>query len=605
MTAYERHKSALMNGWQTWNNASVLSHVMMPEGFGLSLGLKDYQNQKALDCVLIGQGEEQGIVTPQAHAYDNSFTELTLEWFNNKITVTTALDNGELVFLVTPLKQPKKPSSLIVKGVNLWNRETSVKREGETLLLSGGKKSIRVYMTASHNGELFVPCTTAYLSASLNEPIGISTGKYRTVEEISQIIEKQRVRWAENKRKYGELAEAYSAMQTCQAWDTVYNPETDAPITTVSRIWNNNWGGYVLFCWDTYFAALMQSLDNKDLAYCNAVEITKTAADCGFVPNFTAPGGFKTYDRSQPPVGSMVCLMIYKRYQEKWFLEEVYPNLLSWNKWMFENRTVKDGLLAWGSNPYESKSDHKFQTTGINEKQGAAWESGLDDSPMYDGVPFDPDRHIMLLEDIGLTGLYLNDCYCLAEIAEILGDLPGRQTLLERAAAIEDRLEGVWDEKTGLYLNRRADTGELQHRLSPFHFHALFSHRVEKQCAERIVREHLCNPEEFWTPYILPSIARSDPAYPDQVYFRGRALPPMNLLTYLAVCGYGFDDVERGLAEKSVELILKEWLEKGHVHETYDPETGEGCKPGFSDPFYHWGGLLSFVALHYYGYYNG
>ena len=64
MTAYERHKSALMNGWQTWNNDSVLSHIMMPEGFGLSLGLKDYQNQKALDCVLIGLGEEQGIVTP-------------------------------------------------------------------------------------------------------------------------------------------------------------------------------------------------------------------------------------------------------------------------------------------------------------------------------------------------------------------------------------------------------------------------------------------------------------------------------------------------------------------------------------------------------------
>ena len=154
--------------------------------------------------------------------------------------MTTALDNGELVFLVTPLKQPKKPSSLTVKGVNLWNRETSVKREGETLLLSGGKKNIRVYMTASHNGELFVPCTTAYLSASLNEPVGISTGKPRTIEGISRIVEKQRARWAENKRKYGELAEAYSAMQTCRAWDTVYNPETDAPITTVNRIWNNN-----------------------------------------------------------------------------------------------------------------------------------------------------------------------------------------------------------------------------------------------------------------------------------------------------------------------------------------------------------------------------
>lgn len=447
-------------------------------------------------------------------------------------------------------------------------------------------------------------CTTAYLSADLSGPIGISTGKPRTLREIEAVIAVQKGRWEKNKQKHGHLAEAYSAMQTCQAWDTVYNPETDAPNTTVSRIRNNNWGGYVLFCWDTYFAALMQSLDYKELAYCNAIEITKAASDCGFVPNFTAPGDFKTYDRSQPPVGSMVCLMIYRRYGEDWFLKEVYPYLLSWNRWMFKHRTTKNGLLAWGSNPYQSKSNHKFQTVGINEKQGAAWESGLDDSPMYDGIPFDKERHIMSLDDIGLTGLYLNDCYCLAEIAEILGDTENQKDLNERAQALEKALEGVWDEKTGLYLNRRKDTGELQHRLSPFHFHALFSRKINKERAERIIREHLRNPKEFWTPYILPSIARNDPSYPDQVYFRSRALPLMNLLTYLAVSSYDFPDVKQGLADKSVELILKEWLEKGHVHETYDPETGEGCKPGFSDPFYHWGGLLSFVALLHEGYYK-
>lgn len=111
-----------------------------------------------------------------------------------------------------------------------------------------------------------------------------------------KIISKQEARWLKTKSKYWKLSEAYSAMQTCQAWDTIYNLETDAPITTVSRIWNNRWGGYVLFCWDTYFAALMQSLDNKELAYCNAVEITHTVTENGFVPNFTAQGNFKTFD---------------------------------------------------------------------------------------------------------------------------------------------------------------------------------------------------------------------------------------------------------------------------------------------------------------------
>ena len=43
MKMYEQHKKALMNGWQTWNSRSVLSHVMMPEGLGINLGLKDYK----------------------------------------------------------------------------------------------------------------------------------------------------------------------------------------------------------------------------------------------------------------------------------------------------------------------------------------------------------------------------------------------------------------------------------------------------------------------------------------------------------------------------------------------------------------------------------
>ena len=29
----------------------------------------------------------------------------------------------------------------------------------------------------------------------------------------------------------------------CPGWDTVYNPETGFPMTTVSRLWNRNWGG--------------------------------------------------------------------------------------------------------------------------------------------------------------------------------------------------------------------------------------------------------------------------------------------------------------------------------------------------------------------------
>ena len=109
--------------------------------------------------------------------------------------------------------------------------------------------------------------------------------------------------------------------------------------------------------------------------------------------------------------------------------------------------------------------------------------------------------------------------------------------------------------------------------------------------------EHFYNPEEFWGDYIMPSIARNDPAYPDQNYWRGRIWAPMNYLVYTAMKHSGLSKECCDLADKSEELILKEWRLHGHVHENYCGDTGMGCNSGSSDKFYHWGGLLAYIAL--------
>jgi putative isomerase len=96
----------------------------------------------------------------------------------------------------------------------------------------------------------------------------------------------------------------------------------------------------------------------------------------------------------------------------------------------------------------------------------------------------------------------------------------------------------------------------------------------------------------------MPSISRDDPGYADQMYWRGRIWAPMNFLVYLGLRNYPLDKARRDLVEKSRALLLKEWREKGHVHENYNADTGEGCdKSASSDALYHWGGLLGFIAL--------
>ena len=109
-----------------------------------------------------------------------------------------------------------KPSSLIVQGLSLYNIGSIISKKDNVLLCN----DIQVYITKNDNGELYVPLNTPYISVELLGEIGISTGVERSLSEIKNTIETNRS----------------------------YDPVLKSPITTVSRIWNKQWGGYVLFC---------------------------------------------------------------------------------------------------------------------------------------------------------------------------------------------------------------------------------------------------------------------------------------------------------------------------------------------------------------------
>ena len=75
-------------------------------------------------------------------------------------------------------------------------------------------------------------------------------------------------------------------------------------------------------------------------------------------------------------------------------------DLFTWNTWMYSRRREAPlGLLSWGSNPYPyapDGSDSALRGTGGG---GANLESGLDNGPVMEGVPFN------------VSGLYLQDEY--------------------------------------------------------------------------------------------------------------------------------------------------------------------------------------------------
>lgn len=596
---YSELQKSTATGWNTWNTNSVLSHVLLPEGLAVSIGIKNswkngdqYLNKAFKTSKAIKRPEE---VKLGIRSDDGFYTELNLKWNKADINVQSATDDGDLILLISTNKiDTNCIYHLIIETGMLWSKPGKVYKEGEKIIAEVSGKQYEISSTSPLIEDPYIPISSPYLAIALNGQIAIYTGNSRTLKDVKKIINEHKKIIEQRFRKYENLSEAFKAMQTTLAWNVIFDPGNNRVISPVSRMWNYSWSnGFVMFNWDTYFASEMYSFYNKDLAYINAIEITKSYSDSGFVPNYASTYGRKSNDRSQPPVGSMIINSIYKKYKEKWLLEYVYDDLLRWNRWWIKHRD-NQGYLCWGSDSvfYPSISDGEHHTW-----QAAAWESGLDNSPQFDHVPFNKKTNMLELADVGLMSLYIMDCNELAEIAAILGKTEDADELKNRSSFYGKNLNTLWNEEKGIFLNKRTDNGKISYRISPTNFYPLLAKVATQQQAERMMKEHYFNPDVFYGEYVIPSIARNDSAFKDQDYWRGRIWAPLNYLVYLGICNYNLPEARKDLVQRSLNLIMKSWNEKGAVCENYNGIDGGFEDKKNCDNFYHWGALLGYISF--------
>lgn len=596
---YDSLQRQLAKGWNTWDTRSVMTHVYLPEGMAIDLKVEDANGRKPSRYLIGDRGNDAPTLFPGMHTYDGSYSHLGLTWHGYDITVENVASGRDNVLIITPSSDNKKGGKLIISPQGLWRRSVNVKVADSTFTLAPQDNSF--VMSCKVHGK-FVRKNRNDIVFSLDEPIVICCGKDMNVEEAQKLAAEKSADFVKaNRNKYGDNYDCYNAMQSVLAWDTFFDPSIRNVITPVSRIWSSEWfasrefGGFTLFCWDTYFASMMIGLDDKALAYANIMAITNAITESGFIPNCYYSNGFLSRDRSQPPVGSLAAWTLYERYHDKWLLEDLYPKLLSWNRWWDKNRKDQ-GLLCPGSSPYE-KVTYFHNEYDANTRYGSILETGLDNSPMYDGVKFDNKKHLLCQNDVGLTSLYIMDCKYMAKIATELGKDTDAKEFLSRAKAYSQALSGLWDDSTGMFLNRNTIDGKFNHRMSPTNFYPLLAGVATKKQAERMVKEHLLNTKEFWGEWVIPSCPRNDPAYKDNDYWRGRIWAPLNFLVYMGLRNYDFPKVRKQFVEKSKKLLLKSWLSHGYVFENYNADTGVGDDSKRSDKFYHWGALLGYIDL--------
>ncbi len=121
-------------------------------------------------------------------------------------------------------------------------------------------RTIRVFSDNVPVEEYNIQTQTPYMAIPLDRPVLASSGRARTGDEIRAIVTRRLDTLRKSTQRFGELGAVFEPVQASLAWDTIYEPQKDRVVSTVSRNWNIGGGGYMLFCWDTYFAAVMAGL---------------------------------------------------------------------------------------------------------------------------------------------------------------------------------------------------------------------------------------------------------------------------------------------------------------------------------------------------------
>jgi hypothetical protein len=591
---YRGVQARLATGWNTWDTRSVLSHVHLPEGLVIGLGIKEYYRGTTLRNVQIGRrGEDDERVRLGPHAIDGSSTEVTVRWRDVELLVRSAHDGDDLVLLIEPLSNQVKPAALTVSVAFAWGMPGVVRHDGASISAASGDRRTSVFATAQHSPDPYVDVDGPHFVLTLDRSVGISTGRPRALAEVRELVERRR---ADLDAAVG--SEHSLVVRDAIAWNTIFEPSRRRVITTVSRLWNvGKRGGYAMFCWDAFFGALLAGTASPDLAYANVVEMLAELTPEGFVPNVAQGTGRRTFDGSQPPFASLIAWELHAAHGGDWFLRDVFPALLSWNRWWWRVRRNGE-LLSLGSTWFEPESPSPQDIPRINQHFGATCESGADDHPVFSDVPFDEETGMLRAHDIGLNSEYVLDCEYLARIADAVGADDEASELRRRGALVAAGVrDGLWDPASRIFRSHFSDSGAPTAYLSPMSFFPMFAGIGDADQVRDMVELHLRNEAEFGGEWVIPSSPRDDARTARQSYWSGRAWPPIDFLVYLGLLRAGRDADRAWLAERSEALVLKEWREHRHVHENYSSETGAGCDVANSEPFLTWGALLSLVPM--------
>ncbi len=320
----------------------------------------------------------------------------------------------------------------------------------------------------------------------------------------------------------------------------------------IGRPWTTPdvWPHRHMWLWDSAFHAIGWRELDGEMAQDAILAVIELQEPDGKIHLCDAPEP-QNQRHTQPPILAWSAWRVFEVTADTEFLRACYAPLGRFMDWLFANRDVNgNGLLEW--------------LKEFASERCRCGESGWDNSPRFDREIID--------DHVDINAMVVRELKMLARMADALGEESDWQSRADALAALVN--ERLWHDGVGLYFDRGPgeDPAEWMTMKSGACFLPMIAGIPGEDQARRMVEQHLTNPDEFWGPTPVPTVAFDEPQYTDDMW-RGPTWMNVNFLIWEGLKRYGFDDVAAELRSRSMRAIEKWYYEGGGVFEYYDPRS--------------------------------
>ena len=461
-------------------------------------------------------------------------------------------------------------------------------------------------------GDIFcvIPHVTTYFGVSSE----LEMSQISKIEDFDRIFAQAKKKFYQNNTTFttSYFNDIGSAICAPLFWNVSYNPRNKSAFLPVTKSWvemmentlgidPQQRGGPLIFNWDTAFASIISAPFNSEFSADLILKLLSYMDDSGRLPQFILDDYVS--DRTNPPVIFAAVWNVYLYSKDREFLSSCYYKLKKYYNFLKNNRTgSKPYVMAWGADTREGADGARTSAAhAISSKTGAAYESGLDDSPMWDDFAFNEEKLTLDGGCLDLTALCGYGAAVMALMANELKMMEDYSFFASEAANFQDSiLNNFYDRANSIFANVLAD-GTFSKTYSPTSFYPMLFIKLGKDIKESLF-SRFKDPAFFGAIFKIMSLAASDKrALPDGEYWRGRIWPPLNYLVYQGFKMQGMFKKAYELALGSLRQFQFEWQKSGHVHENYSAYTGYGeaqagvyCRTA---PFYTWGSLMGLIFM--------